>query len=76
MVVDIAPGAGLVVALRGFHQRVAVGNPPVLGSPAPGTPAAHCQAQGQPDIEGRPVNAGLAAAEDPVKHQGFLPKAV
>ena len=70
MVVDIAPGAGLVVALWGFCQRVAVGNHPVLGPPALGTPAANRQAQSQPDIEGRPVDAGLAAADEFVEHQG------
>ena len=73
MVVDIAPGAGLVVALRRFHQRVAVGNPPVLGSPALGTPTAHRQAQGQPDIKGRPVDAGLAAADEFAEHRILTP---
>ncbi len=69
MVVDIAPGAGLVVALWGFCQRVAVGNHPVLGPPPLRTPAADRQAQRQPHIQGRPVYAGLAAADDLLKHR-------
>ena len=69
MVVDIAPGAGLVIALRRLHQRVAVGNRPILGASALRTPAAHGQAESQPDIQGRPVNARLAAADEFVEHR-------
>ena len=71
MVVDIALGAGLVVALRGFHQRVAVGNHPVLGAPALRTPAADRQTHGQSRIQARPVNAGLATADEFVEQSGY-----
>ncbi len=67
----LAPGAGRVVALRGLHQRVAVGNHPVLGASARRTPAADYQAQNQPHIEGRPVYAGLAAADEFVEQSGY-----
>ena len=45
-------------ALRGWAKTA------VLGSPALRTPAAYGQAQCQPDIEGHPVDAGLAAGAE------------
>ena len=67
----LAPGAGRVVPPRRLHLVGAVGNPPVLSPPARRTPAADRQAQNQPDIEGRPVYAGLAAADEFVEQSGY-----
>jgi tRNA(adenine34) deaminase len=55
----------------GLAEGIALVDHPVLGLPAPRTPAAAGQAERERGVECRPVHAGLSARDDPLDHAPY-----